>query len=121
MEEFVNLWQAGVPGVGESYKVDVKMLWGIAVQVPHESIPGQILIVPLPRDTLPSTAKERFGALFKVKDRWEEKELSPYVADLASRSRVSVSDLLLQYAKMEEKEEQEAISQKEEATFYTAR
>ncbi|GAX09400.1 hypothetical protein FisN_6Lh227 [Fistulifera solaris] len=92
---FMARWQSQTPGVGDTYRVSLEMLRGLAV---HRGA----LWKYLPADQIMTTdsVEDAFELLFDWKDSWELDELQPYLDAMVDATAISQGDLVLQYLKV---------------------
>ncbi|XP_077222806.1 uncharacterized protein LOC143884250 [Tasmannia lanceolata] len=92
MESFMEDWERNVP---EGMQVSFEMLEG---EVLVERIGIETWVRAFSVSSLPSSAPERFAALFHERQKWEWKDLQPYIKDL-SVPGLSSEGLLIKYTR----------------------
>lgn len=92
LNEFLQAWKDAVP---EGMRVDEEMLAGVAI-IDRKSRPN--VIWAFPENNLPNTISERFEILFKMKEKWSVKEITPYIESLTT-DKMDSSALLAKYAR----------------------
>ncbi|KAK9145208.1 hypothetical protein Sjap_005111 [Stephania japonica] len=92
MERFMDEWMDKIPA---GMSADFEMLEG---QVLVENIGMETWIWAFSVSSLPSTPAERFAALFQERQKWEWKDLQPYIRDLRVPG-LSSESLLLKYTR----------------------
>jgi hypothetical protein len=92
-------WQSQTPGVGDTYRVSLEMLRGLAV---HRRKGADCFWKYLPADQIMTTGpiEDAFALLFEWKDCWELDELQPYLDAMVDATAISQGDLVLQYLKV---------------------
>jgi hypothetical protein len=90
----LSRWQSELPGVGETYKVDVSMLYGVAVCIPTEN---ERYWKYLPLEALPVEPSVGIPELLALKPKWLLAELESYLDRWADGCLVG--DLILRYTK----------------------
>ena len=134
IDDFVNEWHRGMPGVGKSFEPSIDILGGVALH--HESSshmsdlsssvftnnPSSMTRIKsekgntkeeiikslkyFPERKLPLDPKSRFQSLFREKEQWLSQELDPYMERLVGdESGTTKAELLLKYTCMVEDEE----------------
>ncbi|KAM6557555.1 hypothetical protein CsatB_004574 [Cannabis sativa] len=92
MESFMEEWKKKIP---EGLQINFDMLEG---EVLTERLGVDSWVYPFSVSSLPSTPAERFSILFKERQKWEWRDLQPYIRDL-SVPGVSSEGLLLKYTR----------------------
>jgi hypothetical protein len=116
----VHEWESIIPGVGDAYKPDLKLLKGVALYTPavlddatqgdkHENGSGYLKYFP--ESKLPSEPKARFRRLFAEMEQWTLDELLPYVARVTEEGDLTQSEVLLKYTRVVNEEKDGKVSQ----------
>ncbi|PON56733.1 Sister chromatid cohesion protein Dcc [Parasponia andersonii] len=92
MESFIEEWKQKIP---EGMQVSFNMLEG---EVLTERLGVDTWVQAFSLSSLPSTPAERFSILFKERQKWEWKDLQPYIRDLTAPG-LSSEGLLLKYTR----------------------
>ncbi|PIA32612.1 hypothetical protein AQUCO_04400063v1 [Aquilegia coerulea] len=92
MDSFMEKWMQKIPG---GMIASFEMLEG---EVLSERIGVETWIRSFSVSSLPCTPAERFAALFRERQKWESKELDPYIRDLRVPG-LSSEGLLLKYTR----------------------
>ncbi|KAK9121538.1 hypothetical protein Syun_019155 [Stephania yunnanensis] len=92
MERFMEAWMDKIPA---GMSAGFEMLEG---EVLVENIGVETWIWAFSVSSLPSTPAERFAALFQARQKWEWKDLQPYIRDLRVPG-LSSESLLLKYTR----------------------
>jgi len=91
----VARWQSELPGLGDSYQVDLAMLRGVAVDT--STAEGERFWKYLPVESLPSEPSAGFEVLFALKEKWLLEDLKPYLHRWVDGEP---TDMLLRYTKI---------------------
>lgn len=105
LQDFLESWQRSVP---EGMKCNLKQLRGLALT---DLTSRPEVIFHFPSHNLPENIKERFGILFKVKQKWEYDEIVPYLEDRTSPGN-DVKALLIKYTRESTKDGKKMYSSK---------
>ncbi|XP_062098131.1 uncharacterized protein LOC133804006 isoform X2 [Humulus lupulus] len=92
MESFMEEWKQKIP---EGMQINFDMLEG---EVLTERLGVDAWVYAFSVSSLPSTPAERFSILFKERQKWEWKDLQPYIRDLTVPG-LSSEGLLLKYTR----------------------
>ncbi|XP_063780522.1 sister chromatid cohesion protein DCC1 [Pseudophryne corroboree] len=92
LSEFQEVWQQSVP---EGMTARLDQLKGLAL-VDRTSRPETIFL--LKTEDLPEDTQERFNALFSMRAKWTEVDISPYIKDLCAEKQ-TIGALLTKYAR----------------------
>lgn len=74
--DFMEAWKIGSP---DSIQPKEEYLYGVAIVV-HNSQTMRKEVILYPEANLPDDIHKRLNELFKVKDKWTVKEISPYIS-----------------------------------------
>ncbi|XP_060631810.2 sister chromatid cohesion protein DCC1 [Anolis sagrei] len=92
LSEFQEVWQQSVP---EGMVTRLDQLKGLAL-ADHSSRPETISLLNV--EDLPEDNQERFNVLFKIREKWTEADIVPYIQDLCSEKQTTGA-LLTKYAR----------------------
>ncbi|XP_075070107.1 sister chromatid cohesion protein DCC1 [Mixophyes fleayi] len=92
LSEFQEVWQQSVP---EGMTARLDQLRGLAL-VDRTSRPETIFL--LKTEDLPEDTQERFNALFTMREKWTDADISPYIQDLCGEKQ-TIGALLTKYAR----------------------
>nr|XP_003224879.1 PREDICTED: sister chromatid cohesion protein DCC1 [Anolis carolinensis] len=92
LSEFQEVWQQSVP---EGMVTRLDQLKGLAL-ADHSSRPETICLLNV--EDLPEDNQERFNILFKIREKWTEADIVPYIQDLCSEKQTT-GVLLTKYAR----------------------
>ncbi|KAG9478650.1 sister chromatid cohesion protein DCC1 [Eleutherodactylus coqui] len=92
LSEFQEVWQQSVP---EGMTTRLDQLKGLAL-VDRTSRPETIFL--LKTEDLPEDTQERFNTLFRMREKWTEADMSPYIQDLCAEKQ-TIGALLTKYAR----------------------
>ncbi|XP_042317702.1 sister chromatid cohesion protein DCC1 isoform X2 [Sceloporus undulatus] len=92
LSEFQEVWQQSVP---EGMITGLDQLKGLAL-ADYSSKPETISLLNI--EDLPEENQERFNTLFKIREKWTEADIVPYIQDLCSEKQTTGA-LLTKYAR----------------------
>ncbi|KAI0510668.1 hypothetical protein KFK09_011277 [Dendrobium nobile] len=92
LESFMDKWEHNIP---PGMKADLKMLEG---EVLYEKLGVEEWIRAFSVSALPSDPANRFAALFRERQKWEWKDLEPYIRDIRVPG-LSTEGLLIKYTR----------------------
>uniref|UniRef100_A0A8B9IS81 Sister chromatid cohesion protein DCC1 n=1 Tax=Amazona collaria TaxID=241587 RepID=A0A8B9IS81_9PSIT len=90
--EFQEVWQQSVP---EGMTTRLDQLKGLAL-VDRGSRPETIFLLKV--EDLPEGNQERFNSLFRIREKWTEPDITPYIQDLCTEKQ-TVGVLLTKHAR----------------------
>lgn len=89
---FLEKWQSDTPGVGPLYQVSMNMLAGVALPTGTNKEWKYF-----PQDKLPVDPAERFDTLFQEREKWTERDITPYLTRIVQDT--SMADLLVRHCR----------------------
>uniref|UniRef100_A0A3Q3QFE4 Sister chromatid cohesion protein DCC1 n=1 Tax=Monopterus albus TaxID=43700 RepID=A0A3Q3QFE4_MONAL len=92
LKEFQEVWQQSVP---EGMSTRLEQLKSVAL-VDRTSHPESICLLRV--EDLPEDTSERFSHLFRLREKWTEEDITPYIQDLCGEKQTTGA-LLTKYAR----------------------